>query len=66
MALVNRNAARVLEEKDLTSSSLKAMIDELLADKNELQAVESNAKNMAILDSREKISDIIIGLANNN
>lgn len=66
MALVNRNAARILEEKDLTSSSLKAMIDELLADKNELQAVENNAKNMAILDSREKISDIIIGLANKN
>lgn len=64
MALVNRNAARILEEKDLTSESLRAKIDELLSDRNELENVENNAKAMAILDSRERIADIILGLAN--
>lgn len=63
MALVNRNAARILREKDLNSASLKALIDELLSDKAELAEIEKNAKDMAILDSRERIADIILSLA---
>jgi len=62
MALVNRNAARIIEEKDLTSDSLGAMIDELLSDKETLFEIEKNAKDMAILDSREKIAEIILSL----
>ena len=38
------------------------MIDELLSDKEELFEIERNAKNMAILDSREKIAEIILSL----
>ena len=63
MALVNRNAARILREKDLNSASLKALIDELLSDKAELAEIEKNAKDMAILDSRERIADIILSFA---
>ena len=63
MALVNRNAARILREKDLNSASLKTLIDELLGDKDELAEIEKNAKDMAILDSRERIADIILSLA---
>ncbi len=63
MALVNRNAARILREKDLNSASLKTIIDELLSDKAELAEIEKNAKDMAILDSRERIADIILSLA---
>ncbi|WP_455493227.1 undecaprenyldiphospho-muramoylpentapeptide beta-N-acetylglucosaminyltransferase [Eubacterium sp.] len=63
MALVNRNAARILREKDLNSISLKSLIDELLSDKAELAEIEKNAKDMAILDSRERIADIILSLA---
>lgn len=63
MALVNRNAARILREKDLNSASLKTLIDELLSDKAELAEIEKNAKDMAILDSRERIADIILSLA---
>lgn len=66
MALVNRNAARILEEKDLTSESLKALIESLLSDKDKLQRIESNARNMAVLDSRERISNIIVSLAEKN
>ena len=62
MALVNRNAARIIEEKDLSSESLGRMIDELLSDKETLLEIEKNAKEMAILDSREKIAEIILSL----
>ena len=63
MALVNRNAARIIEEKDLTSESLGTMIDELLSDDALLAEIEKNAKDMAILDSRERIAEIIFSLA---
>ena len=63
MALVNRNAARILREKDLTTDSLKALMNELISDKAELADIEKNAKDMAILDSRERIADIILSLA---
>ena len=63
MALVNRNAARILREKDLTTDSLKALMNELISDKAELANIENNAKEMAILDSRERIADIILSLA---
>ncbi|MDE6125173.1 MAG: UDP-N-acetylglucosamine--N-acetylmuramyl-(pentapeptide) pyrophosphoryl-undecaprenol N-acetylglucosamine transferase, partial [Eubacterium sp.] len=63
MALVNRNAARIIEEKNLTSATLKTLLDELLSDKKELQNIEKNAKAMAITDSRERIAEIILSLA---
>lgn len=63
MALVNRNAARIIEEKDLTSDSLKAMLNELLSSPELIFEIEKNAKGMAILDSRERIADIILTLA---
>lgn len=63
MALVNRNAARIIEEKDLTSESLSNMIDSLLSLQEQLFEIEKNAKSMAVLDSRERIADIIISLA---
>lgn len=62
MALVNRNAARILREKDLTTDSLKSLMNELISDKAELADIEKNAKDMAILDSRERIADIILSL----
>lgn len=62
MALVNRDAGFVLEEKDLTSEKLSQMIDELLSDSAKLKQVEQNARNMAIIDSRERIASIILGL----
>ena len=63
MALVNRNAARIIEEKDLTSDSLKAMLEELLSSPETLFEIERNAKAMAILDARERIAQIILSLA---
>lgn len=63
MALVNRNAARIIEEKDLTAESLSNMIDSLLSSQEQLFEIEKNAKSMAVLDSRERIANIIISLA---
>lgn len=63
MALVNRNAARILEEKDLTSEALKELINTILSDKSLLCEIEKNAKAMAVTDSRERIAEIIISLA---
>lgn len=63
MALVNRSAGFILEEKDLTSKSLSDKIDSLLSDKNLLSQLERNAKEMAITDARERIASIILSLA---
>ncbi len=63
MALVNRNAGFIVEEKDLTPTLLASKIDDLLSNRDKLKEVEKNAKAMAITDSRERIADIIISLA---
>lgn len=63
MALVNRGAGSIIEEKDLTSQSLKEAIDSMLSNPAKLIQIEENAKNMAITDARERIADIIISLA---
>lgn len=62
MALVNRNAGFIIEEKDLNSDVLGRKIDELLSDAKLLKSVEKNAKAMAVTDSRERIAQIILSL----
>lgn len=62
MALVNRGAGCIIEEKDLTSEALSAMIDSLLSNPAKLIQIEENAKNMAITDARERIAEIIVSL----
>ncbi|MCH5321500.1 MAG: undecaprenyldiphospho-muramoylpentapeptide beta-N-acetylglucosaminyltransferase [Eubacterium sp.] len=62
MALVNRNAGCVIEEKDLTSEVLNDKINGLLSDNKKLKEIENNAKAMAITDSRERIASIILSL----
>lgn len=63
MALVERDAAKILEEKDLTPDALTAMVDELVADPASLTRIGQNAKKMAITDSAERICDILESLA---
>lgn len=62
MALVNRNAARIIEEKDLNTKSLLAVVNELLSSDELLFTIEENAYKMAITDARERITDIILSL----
>lgn len=59
MALVNENAASVIEEKDLTPEKLTAEIDRILSDKKLLSQYGENAKKMAISDANERIYKVI-------
>ncbi len=62
MALVNENAAAIIEEKDLTGEALKNKIEELLSDKENLKKMSENAKKLAHLKAKEEITDIVLGL----
>ena len=55
MALVNNNAALILEEKDLTADKLTSMVNDLLADREKLNEIGENAGKMAVLDATERI-----------
>jgi len=63
MALVNNNAARIIEEKDLTDENLLAQVKELLDDKSLRETVAANAKKMSKADAQKQIADIIVSLA---
>lgn len=59
MALVENDAAVILEEKDLTPDSLTEKVDELLGDKSRLAKIGANAKAMAMLDATERIYETL-------
>ena len=63
MALVNNNAAVIIEEKDLTGERLTQEVNRLLADRDRLRTLGENAKKMAIPDTVERIADILFRLA---
>ena len=63
MALVNNNAAVIIEEKDLTGERLTQEVNRLLADRDRLRILGENAKKMAIPDTVERIADILFRLA---
>ena len=60
MALVNQNAAVMIEEKDLTPEKLTKEIDQLAGDPARLREYAENAKKMAISDAAKRIYSIII------
>ncbi|MCR4926254.1 MAG: undecaprenyldiphospho-muramoylpentapeptide beta-N-acetylglucosaminyltransferase [Clostridiales bacterium] len=64
MALVNENAALLIEEKDLTGEKLTQTVNEILSDKEKLKALGDNAKKTSIIDSNERIYNVIMGLLN--
>lgn len=64
MALVNRKAGFVIEEKDLTSELLGKKIDDLLGNRELLLQTEKNAKAMSITDSTQRIASIVLSLIN--
>lgn len=66
MALVKRNAAAIIEQKDLTAQKLTELVDELLSDRKKLEEIGKNAKKMAVSNANEKIASIVIGLAGKN
>lgn len=63
MALVNQNAALIIEEKNLTGELLTETVVGLLGDKARLKAIGENARATAIIDANEKIYDVVTSLA---
>lgn len=62
MALVNKNAAKVIEEKDLTAEKLLETVKDMVADKQILKEYGENAKKIAVMNSAERICDVIESL----
>ena len=62
MALVRKDAALVIEEKDLTGEALCAMFDELCANPQRLAQIGENARAMAIADANDRICNEILSL----
>lgn len=62
MALVNKNAAMILEEKELTGATLTELIDSFVLDKTKLALLGSNAKAMAVADARAQIAEVIYSM----
>lgn len=59
MALVNKKAAEIIEEKDLTPGLLIKKVDKLLGSKEVLEEYSKNAGKMAIVDANERIYQVI-------
>lgn len=62
MALVNKNAAKVIEEKELTCEKLLETIKEMTSDKQMLKEYGGNARKIAVMNSSEKICEVIESL----
>jgi UDP-N-acetylglucosamine--N-acetylmuramyl-(pentapeptide) pyrophosphoryl-undecaprenol N-acetylglucosamine transferase len=65
MALVNKGAAVIIEEKDLSGRVLGNAIDNLVKDKNRYAQISKNAREMAVVDATSRICDIVVGLIKN-
>ncbi len=60
MALVKRDAASILEEKDLNGSSLIKLLENIMQDSQKLKKYEDNIKKLARTDANEEIYKLII------
>lgn len=66
MALVEKDAARLIEEKDLTDEKMREVFTSLVHDKATLEKLGSNAKAMALTDAKQHIADIVLSLIKEN
>lgn len=62
MALVNKGAALIIEEKDLTKEKMQSLFESLVNDDKNRLSIEANAKAMATIDAKERIADIVLSL----
>lgn len=62
MDLVNKNAALMLEEKDLDGTKLISLIDDTLNNKEEYNKIKKNLKELGITNSAEKIYEVLKGM----
>lgn len=66
MALVNRNAAEIIEEKNLTGEALVEKLNLMLEDPEKLAEYGKNAKAMSVADANERIYNEIMSAAGMN
>lgn len=59
MALVNKNAASLIEEEDLNEQILIETVDAMASDSELLKKYSENALSMAITDSNKRIYEIV-------
>lgn len=57
--LADRDAAILIEEKDFTGERLLSEVEKLLADSKRLAEMGKNAKDMAILDASQRITECV-------
>lgn len=55
MSMVNKKAAMIIEQKDLTGEKLIDTVDSMLTDRSVLEEYRRNAQSMAITDANERI-----------
>ena len=63
MAMVNKNAAMICEQKELTAHKVIAVVSELTDNKDKFIKIGANARHMAICDAKHQIADIVVSLA---
>lgn len=63
MALAEKDAAILIEQKNLTSEKLIDIIGELAEEPKKYKRIGDNARNLSVVDAQKKICDIIISLA---
>ena len=59
MTLVEKNAAVVIEEKDLTGEKLTEEVEKLLEDRAGLDKMGENARAMCVSDAAQRIYDCL-------
>lgn len=64
MTLVNKNAARIIEEKDLNAETIVSAVSEMLENPELLAEMSDNSKKSAIIDTNQRIYNVIMGLLN--
>ena len=62
MDLVNKDAALILEEKDLEGEKLISLIDDTLNNKEKYDKIKNNLKKLGITNSAEKIYEVLKGM----
>ena len=63
MALVEKNAAMLIEQKNLTAEAVIKIINELVSDPEKFKAVGTNARNLSVGNAQKRICDIIVAIA---
>lgn len=64
LSMVNKNAAMVCEQKDLSAEKVINVISELLSEPQKFVKMGANARHMAICDAKRNICGIVLSLIN--